>query len=90
MTQGWEMLPLAEAEGKLPQGTEIPIVYTRPDATKEDGRPCPRKGIWVFISRYDAEDIKDFMVTVFNHPETLEKHRKVSQEYFREVNPEEF
>lgn len=83
LTTGWNMFPLYEIEDALPPEVTIPVVYTRPDATEEDGWPCPEQGIWVFISYYDADDVKDFMVTVYNHPETLEQHRKVSQAYFR-------
>lgn len=84
LTTGWNIYPLCEIEDKLPPSVTVPVVYTRPDATEEDGRPCPKQGIWVFISYYDADDVKAFMVTVYNHPETLEQHWKVSQAYFRE------
>lgn len=89
LVTGWGMYPLREAEEKLPADIKVPVVYTRPDATEEDGTPCSKNGIWVFVSYYDARDMKNFMITVFNHPETIAKHAAVSRAYFHEKTLED-
>lgn len=89
LVTGWDMYPLLEVKEKLPADIKIPVVYTRPDATAEDGKVCNERAIWVFVSYYDPQDMKDFMVTVFNHPETLAKLAAVSRAYFHEKTLEE-
>ena len=70
MVTGWGIYPLLEVKHRLPEGTIIPEVKRVEDGVFNAGH----KGILVFVSYYDAEEVEKLYWEILKHPDTMARH----------------